>query len=121
MPWHAVEYRGTADGEFTAEGRAGADSLWFSGHFPDAPILPGIAQLAMVRDVIRERVGDFQISEIRRVRFKQMIRPGDSIRISVRPSGGGTAFSFRLTVNGEPACTGTMTGKTGAGTMNERC
>ena len=41
-----------ADGEVKAHIRVPADSPWFDGHFPDAPVLPGVAQLGMVHDLL---------------------------------------------------------------------
>jgi 3-hydroxymyristoyl/3-hydroxydecanoyl-(acyl carrier protein) dehydratase len=87
-----------------------ADSAWFCGHFPDHPILPGIAQLGMVCDAIRHFSDrEMKISEISRVRFKQMIRPDDVLQIEVtaRKSPEGS-FAFRILVDTELACSGLL-------------
>ncbi len=90
--------------------RAGTDSTspWYSGHFPGEPILPGIAQIAMVKETIQrseDRLID--ITDLKRVRFKQVIQPGDEISIRVRPrEGGDDTYSFQVTVDGEIACSG---------------
>jgi hypothetical protein len=54
--WHSISYnKGIAQGSTVwADAYIGAASPWFSGHFPDEPILPGIAILSMVSEVIRQ-------------------------------------------------------------------
>ena len=96
--------------EINCKARAHPDSPWFSGHFPDDPILPGIAQLTMVFDVIRQVHEDIRnISEIRRVRFKQVIRPDDPMDLTIIPClAGSDHYSFKIMVRGDLACSGTM-------------
>ena len=87
------------------------ESNWFSGHFPGEPILPGIAQLGMVFDAInRSGRQNFKITGIRRVRFKQIIRPNDPLRLTVRPQKDcAGAYDFRIQVNEGLACSGVIT------------
>lgn len=87
------------------------DSNWFCGHFPGEPILPGVAQLGMVFDAInRSGEQNFRPAGIRRVRFKQIIRPDDPLRLTIKPKKDtvGT-YDFRILVKGELACSGMMT------------
>jgi 3-hydroxyacyl-[acyl-carrier-protein] dehydratase len=97
-------------GQVVAEFEVNADSPWFSGHFPGNPILPGIAQLGMVLDAIQEfGHRDCRVSEIKRVRFKQMIRPNDTITIMATCRGRSPAsYSFRVMVKGQLACSGLL-------------
>lgn len=85
------------------------DSPWFSGHFPDHPILPGIAQLKMVADVIaharQERLG---IKRLHRVKFKRIVRPGEQLDIHAAATNTGGLYSFRITHETEDVCSGTM-------------
>jgi 3-hydroxymyristoyl/3-hydroxydecanoyl-(acyl carrier protein) dehydratase len=85
------------------------DSPWFSGHFPDRPILPGIAQLKMVADVIalarQERLG---IKRLHRVKFKRIVKPGERLDIHAAATNAGPLYSFRITHDTEDVCSGTM-------------
>ncbi len=86
------------------------NSPWFSGHFPDDPILPGIAQLAMVFDAVKQvnKEGK-KISEIRRVRFKQVIKPDDPIELTITPCPSSPDhYLFKIMVRSGLACSGTM-------------
>ncbi len=87
-----------------------SDSPWFAGHFPGEPILPGIAQLGMVFDLIaRFGEGRLAIEGIERVRYKKMIRPGDSLRVVAEPrKDRENSYSFRITLRQELVCSGFM-------------
>ncbi len=112
MKWYSLTHLNhSSSNEILADVEVMPDSPWFSGHFPGDPILPGIAQLAMVFDVI-DQLSDqnLKISGIRKVKFKQIIRPDDHLRIIVTPlKKNGWSYSFRIMVEAELACSGVMT------------
>ncbi len=87
-----------------------AGSGWFDGHFPGKPVLPGVAQLSMVFELIGEAFGEeLCVREVSRVRFKQMILPEDRLDVSAAPkSGQQGVYAFRITKNGKLACNGNM-------------
>lgn len=88
-----------------------ASSRWFEGHFPGEPILPGIAQLALVTAVLKKALGT-KIAAIRfsRVRFKQPIRPGDRLDLDIRPKPEGARnFVFKIVCGAQPALSGSVT------------
>lgn len=75
-----------------------ADSSCFDGHFDGAPILPGIAHLALVLDACAARFGiPCDLTGIGDVRWRRGIRPGDelSIAISGQLSDAAVRFSIR--------------------------
>lgn len=94
----------------TCKASVNLNSPWFSGHFPGDPVLPGIAQLAMVFDAVSRIHKDIQkISEIKRVRFKQLIRPDDPMELTITScSAGPDHYTFKIMVRGDLACSGTM-------------
>ena len=107
--WHTLDdVKRSASGVVSARAVAREDSPWFSGHFPGDPILPGMAQIGMVFDAIRQTSEHrLKIGRVSRVRFKQVVRPNDSLSIIAIPvekdSG---SYSFRLSVEDEPVCSG---------------
>jgi 3-hydroxyacyl-[acyl-carrier-protein] dehydratase len=109
--WYDLAVRTPNDAQsLSADVHVPPESPWFRGHFPANPILPGIAQLAMVFDVLRHAFdGPLRVMEVSRVRFKQMILPGDRLVVVVeaRPALQGS-FAFRITKYGELVCNGTM-------------
>jgi acyl carrier protein len=93
-------------------------SLWFSGHFPGEPILPGIAILSMVAEAFRrqgaEKGGWIAIKGIRKVRFRRPVRPDEtlSIYVSSAAADNGHAYPFKVAVKEHVVCTGVMELKT---------
>jgi 3-hydroxymyristoyl/3-hydroxydecanoyl-(acyl carrier protein) dehydratase len=90
-----------------------ADSPWFSGHFPDNPILPGVAQLEMVVAAITGISGkNLYVSRLGRVKFKNLVRPGERLRLQARPTGGLAqgpgAFTFSIHAGDKEVCSGNM-------------
>jgi 3-hydroxyacyl-[acyl-carrier-protein] dehydratase len=111
MKWYLLTHLNhSSSNEIFADAEVMLDSPWFSGHFPGDPILPGIAQLAMVFDVINQLSDqNLKVSGIREVRFKKIIRPNDNLKIiATTHKGKVTSFSFRVIVKGEVACSGIM-------------
>ena len=111
MKWYVLKKLTRSDiNEIEADIHIPSDSPWFRGHFPGEPILPGVAQIGMVKDAIRQaRDQDLKVTGVRRVRFKQIIRPDDKLKIVAAPLKENTgAFSFRILVENEAVCSGVM-------------
>jgi len=86
-----------------------ADSSWFSGHFPGDPILPGIAQLKMVADLIaRSGAGNLRVTGLSRVKFRKIVRPGEPLDICVTSDAGTDRYSFIISSGKEDVCSGWM-------------
>lgn len=113
--WHSLSYPETPS-EKVLEAEAYMDyaSLWFSGHFPGEPILPGIAILSMVAEAFRrqasEKGGRIAIKGIRKVRFRRPVMPGETLSISATSTAAdhGLVYRFEAAVKGHPVCTGVM-------------
>lgn len=96
--------------EMTAKVTTDSNSPWFSGHFPGDPILPGIAQLEMVAEVISSlRQEKLIIGGLNRVKFRKLIRPGELLDIHAADDKNRNKYSFRVTCRGETVCSGLMT------------
>jgi 3-hydroxymyristoyl/3-hydroxydecanoyl-(acyl carrier protein) dehydratase len=116
--WHLPEnIESLPSGETKATIAFTSESPWFSGHFPGAPILPGIAMLSMVKETIvagnKERAGEITITGVKRVRFRQPVYPSDRISVLVSGTTGelDKSYSFRIIVDENVACSGIVTVK----------
>lgn len=112
--WHTVtDVKSSENGAISATAIIPVHSEWFSGHFPNDPILPGIAQIGFVYDMLKQVFdGKVDIQNLSRIRFKKIIRPGDQLEI--RASVIDTkkeSFSFSIMVNTDVVCSGSMTVK----------
>jgi 3-hydroxymyristoyl/3-hydroxydecanoyl-(acyl carrier protein) dehydratase len=49
----------------------------FDGHFPGDPVLPGIVQIALLLEALRDRLGpDVYLAAIPSARWRSVVRPG---------------------------------------------
>jgi 3-hydroxymyristoyl/3-hydroxydecanoyl-(acyl carrier protein) dehydratase len=105
------------DGTIRAETVIEAGDGWFDGHFPGQPLLPAVAQLALAWEAVRPLMpAGTRLAGFRRVKFKEMVRPGEPLSISAAGSGAsGRGFSFTLRCSGRIACTGSLVLKGGKG------
>jgi len=91
------------------------DSIWFTGHFPNEPILPGIALLHTVYEaILREAKGrgeSVKVSSLRRIRFTGPVRPGETLLLSLTSEDGNeeTLFNFKVFVKENIVCSGLVT------------
>jgi len=111
MKWYVLKKLTRSDkNEIEADIHIPSDSPWFRGHFPGEPILPGVAQIGMVKDAIRQaRDQDLKVTGVRRVRFKQIIRPDDKLKLIATPLKQNVgAYTFRILVENEAVCSGVM-------------
>ena len=94
-----------------------ADSPWFLGHFPGEPILPGIALIYMAEQAIVQdalaKGEQVQLHALKRVRFTQLVRPGEtlSLNISGEEAGEEILFSFKVTNKENIVCSGAIVAK----------
>lgn len=97
----------TPDGSLKIETRFPAQSIWFDGHFPANPILPGVAQIWMVAQEVNHCLSpDEWIGGFKRVRFKHPLKPDDRLQVTISATGDPLTRHFRIQVETELACSG---------------
>jgi 3-hydroxymyristoyl/3-hydroxydecanoyl-(acyl carrier protein) dehydratase len=74
------------------------DLVWFDGHFPGDPILPGVTQIGWAIAFAREHFGlNADPHKIDRVKFLQPTRPG--ARLELKLVGEATCIRWQLYEN----------------------
>jgi 3-hydroxymyristoyl/3-hydroxydecanoyl-(acyl carrier protein) dehydratase len=98
-----------SDGGVRAQVSTDADSAWFSGHFPGEPVLPGIAQLSMVVKSIEKALGkQLVLQQLARIKFKQLIRPGDVLDIHAVAAKNEDSYIFHIQNKEKEVCSGRL-------------
>ena len=93
------------------------DSSWFLGHFPNEPILPGIALIYMTQQAIIQDAAakgeKITFEALKRVRFTQPVRPGESLKLNVTSAEAGekTLFTFKVVHEENIVCSGQIAAK----------
>ena len=104
----------TPEGRWESIVRFEPSSEWFSGHFDECPLVPGIALLALATEMVKrqglEQGRRLEVSGFSRVRFKQLVFPDEELHISVAamPSGPEGKLDFHITCCGETVAQGLL-------------
>lgn len=69
-----------------------AEEYFFQGHYPDQPIVPGVilceatvqSGAILLSSKMKEQAGVPVLTRMSDVKFKNMVRPGDTIEMSVK-------------------------------------
>ncbi|MFY0731756.1 AMP-binding protein [Pseudomonas sp. NFX15] len=86
------------DGEWSLQLAVPPDLAYFSGHFPTAPVLPGVVQVDWALSLGQQLMNlpeKFAGMEV--LKFQQLVRPGDEIQLHLRfdPLRGKLYFAYR--------------------------
>ena len=86
------------DSEWSLQLSVPPDLAYFSGHFPKAPVLPGVVQVEWALNLGRQLLNlpdKFTGMEV--LKFQQLVRPGDEVQLHLRfdPERGKLYFAYR--------------------------
>lgn len=72
-------------GVWTLSLRVPLDLIYFPGHFPRAPVLPGAVQVAWALSLASERLGTpSRCHTMEALKFQQLMRPGNRAELTLR-------------------------------------
>ena len=104
----------TPEGCWESVVRFEPSSEWFSGHFDECALLPGVALLALAAEMVKRQGGEqgrrLEVSGFSRVRFKQLAFPDEELHISVAamPSRPEAKLDFHITCRGNAVAQGLL-------------
>ena len=89
--------------------RVAPDSPCFEGHFEGHPILPAVAELALVEELVRESsVSERAIRAIPSLRFRSTVLPGDEIDVHLGARRADGTRALRLERAGQTVAQGSL-------------
>ena len=74
MPWSCI-----ASMQLTIS----AEHPSLPGHFPGHPVVPGVVILSHVFAALGEHIGQQRITGIKRLKFLQLVSPGQNLRVEI--------------------------------------
>ena len=93
-----------APGGMTASFEFPPDFAGFAGHFPDNPVLPGIAQVMAVLHAMEPETPP-SLRGIKTCKFLRPVRPGERLTLTFQPGGGVADRSVAATLRvGDEVC-----------------
>lgn len=94
------------DGGIALDLRIQPELVWFHGHFPGAPILPGVVQIDWALHFARHTLGlELPAAQDFQVKFKALITPGDQLVLTLIPDIGRRRLDFDYR-RGDDVCSG---------------
>ncbi|MEJ2066462.1 MAG: hypothetical protein P8Y09_00560 [Deltaproteobacteria bacterium] len=106
--------RMTPEGRWESTLRFVPSSEWFSGHFDEYPLVPGVALIALAAEMVkrqgREQGRRLKVSGFSKVRFKQIVSPDEELNVSMAamPSGPEAELDFHITCRGDTVAQGLL-------------
>jgi len=92
---------------FVLEARVPREADFREGHFPDFPVLPAFVQMQWVARYAREAFGiEVAPCEIRAMKFRAMLHPGDRFRLELDWEPDRERLAFRYRVEGGEVSSG---------------
>jgi 3-hydroxymyristoyl/3-hydroxydecanoyl-(acyl carrier protein) dehydratase len=104
----------TPEGRWESSVQFGPSSEWFSGHFDECPLVPGVAILALAVEMVKKQGCEqgrlLEVSGFSRVRFKRLTIPDEELHVSVAamPSGSEAKLDFLVTCDGATVAQGIL-------------
>lgn len=82
---HVLQETCNADGSLQLRLCVPLELAHFDGHFPAAPVLPGVVQLGWALALAAPRLGTAaDCREFEALKFQQLLRPGDEVELHLR-------------------------------------
>ena len=106
--------RMTPEGRWESTVQFEPSSEWFSGHFDECPLVPGVALLALVAELLKrqghEQGRRLEVSGFSKVRFKKLVTPDEELNLSMAamPSGSEADLDLHITCRGDAVANGVL-------------
>jgi 3-hydroxymyristoyl/3-hydroxydecanoyl-(acyl carrier protein) dehydratase len=98
-----------SDDSATLQLRLGNDLFQFQGHFPNNPILPGVAQLDWAIKLANIHLGtSTTVKEVRHLKFRRLTPPDTRLQLILQHDPISASLSFEFKEDSTPISSGTI-------------
>ena len=105
VPWTEREQ----DGVWTLSLHLPPELIHFDGHFPQAPVLPGVLQVGWALALAAPRLGtSMHCREMESLKFQQLLRPCDEVELTLRLDAARGKLHFAYQLAGAHASSGRL-------------
>ena len=82
-------------------------NLYFVGHFPGCPVLPGVVQIGWAIEFARLHIPfSARFRSLAAVKFMRVIQPNDALTLRLAADAAKRELSFEYRLSGEPCSSG---------------
>ena len=85
-----------------------ADHPSLPGHFPDAPLVPGVLILDEVRAALHDWQNEYELTSIRTVKFLQPLKPEQQFTICLSANNDSSEVNFCCRIEGRVIAEGQL-------------
>ncbi len=97
------------DGAWTLRLRLPPELAHFAGHFPGAPVLPGVLQVQWALALAAPRLGITpRCREMEALKFQRLLRPGDEVELELRLDAARGKLHFAYRIDGTHCSSGRL-------------
>ena len=95
------------DGTLRYQVRIPFDLSFFPGHFPETPVVPGVAQIGWAYQTARrDLMPTLNFGGMEVLKFQKLLRPGDTVELALRWNADNAKLYFSFLLDGEPCSSG---------------
>jgi 3-hydroxymyristoyl/3-hydroxydecanoyl-(acyl carrier protein) dehydratase len=86
-----------------------ADLIYFDGHFPGEPVLPGVVQILWVQRFAHRVLGvSTRFERMDRIKFMSLIRPLDRLTLTISPRSNNDGIEYAYVRDGDVVGSGRL-------------
>lgn len=110
--WPRVVHLQQTTGQVAMELVIPPSLVWFDGHFPGHPILPGVVQVYWAEHIVRQLCREFSATyQLKNLKFNRMVLPGANLCFSAAVDNDNQRIKFTYQQDQQTCSSGVFVGQ----------